>query len=206
MTTSAGRRRANGAAALTARSHVRRRRRRNRGEVPAAIDPFGTRLLDNETRAPIRHDYPFRVDVMFWLANVAACLTVSFPVRIWVSMLRRTLPLSMLTQFFAVGTNQLFAAARSVMLDPSRLVAFGPTPFDCRTFMDAVSVKSLIQSIASALSVPTGTARLEPPRKTGIDFPGVWLGITNCFETFAYLSMQQVTHDAPGMAPTRPWA
>ena len=49
--------------------------------------------------------------------------------------------------------------------------------------MDAVSVKSLIQSAPSALLAPTGTARLEPPRKTGIDLPGVWLGITNCFET-----------------------
>ena len=65
---------------------------------------------------------------MLLLAKVAACLTVSFPVRICVSMLRRTLPFSMLTQFFACGTNQLFAAARSVMLFPSRLVALGTTP------------------------------------------------------------------------------
>ena len=71
---------------------------------------------------------------MFWLAKVAACLTLSFPVRIWVSMLRRTFPASILTQFFAVGTNQLFAAARSVMLFPSRLVAFGTFPFAWTVF------------------------------------------------------------------------
>ena len=56
---------------------------------------------------------------MLSLADCAACLTVSRPVRIWASMLRRMLPFSTLTQFFAVGTNQLRRAARSLTLLPS---------------------------------------------------------------------------------------
>ena len=66
-------------------------------------------------------------------------------------MLRRMLPFSTSTQCFAVGTNQLRAAARSLTLLPSRLVAFGMLPFAWRPFSEAVLVKSLIQSAASAL-------------------------------------------------------
>ena len=43
-------------------------------------------------------------------------------------MLRRIFPFSTLTQFFAVGTNQLRLAARSLTLLPSRLVVFGMLP------------------------------------------------------------------------------
>ena len=66
-------------------------------------------------------------------------------------MLRRMLPFSTSTQCFAVGTNQLRAAARSLTLVPSRLVAFGMLPFACSAFSEVVLVKSLIQSDASAL-------------------------------------------------------
>src|SRR3954462_4134456 len=96
-------------------------------------------------------------------------------------MLRRTLPFSTSTQCFAVGTNQLREAARSLTLEPSRFVAFGMLPFAWRPFSPAVLVKSLIQSDASALSeLVTGTARSEPPRKPGIAWPLTWPGITNC--------------------------
>src|SRR3954447_12145007 len=103
---------------------------------------------------------------MLSLADAAACLTESFPVRICESMLRRTFPFSTSTQCFAVGTNQLRAAARSLMLEPSRLVGFGMLPFVWRPFSELVLVKSLIQSEASeAFLLVTGTARSEPPRK-----------------------------------------
>src|SRR2546423_9307725 len=105
---------------------------------------------------------------MLSLADEAACLTVSFPVRICESMLRRMLPFSTSTQCFAVGTNQLRDAARSLTLAPSRLVALGMLPFACRVLSEAELVKSLIQSDASALfGLFTGTARSEPPRKPG---------------------------------------
>src|SRR6478672_7978617 len=107
---------------------------------------------------------------MLSLADDAACWIVSLPVRIWASMLRRMLPFSTSTQCFAVGTNQLRAAARSLTLVPSRLVAFGMLPFACRPFSEAVLVKSLIQSDPSdAFLLVTGTARSEPPRKPGSD-------------------------------------
>ena len=66
-------------------------------------------------------------------------------------------PFSTLTQFFAVGTNQLRFAARSLTLLPRRFVAFGMLPFDWRPFSPAVLVKIRIQSVASALL-------LEPDR------------------------------------------
>jgi hypothetical protein len=88
---------------------------------------------------------------MLSLADCAACLTVSLPVRICASMLRRMLPFSTSTQCLAVGTNHERDAARSLTLEPSRLVAFGMFPFAWRAFSDCVSVKSLIQSEASCL-------------------------------------------------------
>src|SRR6266536_4215840 len=115
---------------------------------------------------------------MLSLADDAACATVSLPVRICASMLRRMLPFSTSTQCFAAGTNQLRAAARSFTLEPSRFVAFGMLPFAWRDFSALVLVKSLIQSAASALlPLGAGTARSEPPRKPGIGLPAVWLGM-----------------------------
>src|SRR3954447_12987264 len=96
-------------------------------------------------------------------------------------MLRRMFPFSTSTQCLAVGTNQLREAARSLTLLPSRLVAFGMLPFAWRPFSPAVLVKSLIQSAASdLLPLVAGTARSEPPRKPGIDWPFTWPGMTNC--------------------------
>src|ERR1051325_11990872 len=97
---------------------------------------------------------------MLSLAVDVASLIEDLPVRIRASIVRRTLPFSTLTQFFAVGTNQLFLAARSLTLLPSRLVALGMFPFACRPFSPAVLVKIRIQSVASAWSPePLGTAR-----------------------------------------------
>ena len=61
------------------------------------------------------------------------------------------LPFSTLTQFFAVGTNQLLRAARSLTLLPSRLVVFGMLPFARSAVIDALSVKALIQAAAARL-------------------------------------------------------
>src|SRR5512144_1097255 len=108
---------------------------------------------------------------MLSLATDAASLMDDFPVRIRASMVRRTLPFSTLIQFFDVGTNQLLRAARSLTLFPSRLVVFGRFPF---------ARSAPIHAAAAALFPPTGTARSEPPRKPGIGWPLVWLGITNC--------------------------
>src|SRR6266851_4901820 len=106
---------------------------------------------------------------MLSLADAAACWIDSLPVRICASMLRRMLPFSTSTQCFAVGTNQLRAAARSLTLEPSRLVAFGMLPFACSARSPLVLVKSLIQSAARFLfDVVIGTARSDPPRKPGI--------------------------------------
>ncbi len=55
-------------------------------------------------------------------------------------MLRRILPFSTLTQFFAVGTNQLCAAAFSFTLEPSRLVVFGMLPIPRSAVIDDVLV------------------------------------------------------------------
>src|SRR5438128_8990269 len=108
---------------------------------------------------------------MLSLADEAACLIDSFPVRIWASMLRRMFPFSTSTQCLAVGTNQLRAAARSLMLAPSKLVAFGMFPFAWSVFSPLVEVKSLTQSDARALfELVTGTARSEPPRNPGSDW------------------------------------
>ena len=77
---------------------------------------------------------------MFWLATFAACVTVSCPVRNWDSIVLRMLPFSTSTQFTACGTNQLRAAARSLTLLLSRLVAFGMLPLAASAFSLVVSV------------------------------------------------------------------
>ncbi len=122
-------------------------------------------------------------------------------------MLRRMLPFSTSTQCFAVGTNQLRAAARSLIELPSRLVAFGMLPFACSARSEDVDVKSLIQSAASALfELVTGTARSEPPRKPGIGLPAVWLGITNWFVCALYLPVQHVNQLGPTIDAALPCA
>src|SRR5437763_8558283 len=143
---------------------------------------------------------------MLSLADDAACLTDSLPIRICASMLRRIFPFSTSTQCFACGTNQLCAAARSFTLLPSRFVAFGMLPFACRERSALVLVKSLIQSAASGTCLlVTGTARSEPPRKPGIALPLVWLGMTNCAVSALYLSpVQQLYHAGPMTEPAPP--
>src|SRR5438128_1254310 len=144
---------------------------------------------------------------MLSLADEAACWIDSLPVRIWASMLRRILPFSTSTQCFAVGTNQLRAAARSLMLEPSRLVEFGMFPFACSCFSESELVKILIQSAASALfELVTGTARSEPPRKPGIGGPLVWPGITNWPVAALNLPVQQVNQPGPIIDAAPPWA
>src|ERR671926_405527 len=145
---------------------------------------------------------------MLSLAVDVASLMEDLPVRIRASIVRRTLPFSTLTQFFAVGTNQLRFAARSFTLLPSRLVAFGMLPFAWSVFSASVLVKILIQSFASALSLlPFGTARSDPPRKPGIDWPALWPGITNCAVTFLnFLPTQQLNHAGPTIEAACPCA
>src|SRR3954466_16205803 len=162
ITATTGRINAYGTAPCAMRTPTRRRRR----DVPKSV-PAAALLLDSSTG----YDW-FSTDAMLSLADQAACLIDSLPLRIWASMLRRMLPFSTSTQCFAVGTNQLREAARSFTLAPSRLVAFGMFPFAWRDFSELVLVKSLIQSVASALLLlVTGTPRSEPPRKPGIAWP-----------------------------------
>src|ERR1043166_4909515 len=121
---------------------------------------------------------------MFWLAARAACFTVRRFVSICPSIVLRMLPFSTSTQCFACGTNQLLAAARSLTLLPSRLVALGMLPFFSSAFSLAVLVKSAIHAVACDFELLcAGTARSEPPRKPGIGLPFVALGITNCLVT-----------------------
>src|ERR1051326_6639420 len=140
------------------------------------------------------------------LAAVAACFTDSRPVRISPSMLRRMFWLSTLTQFFACGTNQLFRAARSFTLFRFNSdVVLGTLPFAWRVCSAAVLVKSRIQSSASALSAPIGTARSEPPRKPGMTWPFTWLGIANWAVVPVYfLPTQHVYQTGPPMDAARP--
>src|SRR6476620_5360739 len=150
----------------------KRRRRRDRKSVVSAARAVGLGSCTGYGW--------FSTDAMLSLADAAACCTDSLPLRICASMLRRTFPFSTSTQCLAVGTNQLRDAARSLTLEPSRLVAFGMLPFACSPFSEAVLVKSLIQSDPSdAFLLVTGTARSEPPRKPGSDLPAIWLGRTN---------------------------
>src|SRR6266568_9626799 len=143
---------------------------------------------------------------MLSLADAAACATESLPRRIWASMLRRILPFSTSTQCFAAGTNQLRAAARSLTLVPSRLVAFGMFPLACSERSAEVLVKSLIQSAPSAMFLlGAGTARSDPPRKPGIAFPAVWLGITNCaVVVLNFAPTQQLNQPGPMIEPAAP--
>src|ERR1700761_2248307 len=148
--TTTGRISADGTDARAKRAQERRRRR----DVPKSVPAAAAVLVPSCTYGW------FRTDAMLSLADCAACLIDSLPVRICASMLRRMFPFSTSTQCFAVGTNQLREAARSFTLLPSRLVAFGMLPFAWRPFSPEVDVKSLIQSVASDLfDDVTGTAR-----------------------------------------------
>src|SRR5438093_2619231 len=171
----------------------------------------GIRLRGSRPRKPLKSGrcaatavvldlhYAFRTDSTLSPADAAACLTDSLPVRICASMLRRILPFSTLTQFLAVGTNQLRAAARSLILDAFVSdVLFGMLPIACSAFSDCVLVYAAIQSTASDLLAPIGTARSEPPRKPGMTRPFVWLGTTNWPVTPVYcLPTQQLNHAGP---------
>jgi len=65
----------------------------------------------------------------------------------------------------------------------------------------------LIQSTASDLLAPTGTARSDPPRKPGIGWPFVRLGITNWAVRDLYLSpTQQLNQPGPIIDATLPCA
>ena len=81
-------------------------------------------------------------------------------------------------------------------------------PFACSVFSDAVLVKSLIQSAASALlGLLAGTARSEPPRKPGSAWPLTWPGITNCaVEPLYFAPTQQVNQDCPTIDAAPPCA
>src|SRR4051794_27077527 len=123
-------------------------------------------------------------------------------------MLRRTLPFSTSTQCFAVGTNQLRCAARSLTLEPSRLVAFGMLPFAWSAFSDAVLVKALIQSAASALfELVAGTPRSEPPRNPGMALPLARPGMTNrAVELLYFAPTQQLNQLGPTIDAAWPCA
>src|SRR3954449_6669809 len=197
-----------GAAARRARAAVNGRRRRGRRAASAAnAVPPGISLLVK--RVPASPDsYWLSVSAMLSSAHCVADWMLARLVRIRASIVRRMLPFSTLTQFFAVGTNQLRFAARSLTLLPRRLVAFGMLPFACRPFSLAGLVKMRIQSAASDLSFePFGTARSEPPRKPGMPLPLTWLGITNCFVAFVnFLPTQQLNQAGPTIDAAWPFA
>src|SRR2546430_1038792 len=169
----------------------KRRRRRDRKSVVSAARAVGLGSCTGYGWVS--------TDAMLSLGDAAACCTDSLPGRICASMLRRMFPFSTSTQCLAVGTNQLRAAALSLTLEPSRFVAFGMFPFAWSAFSELVEVKSLIQSDASALfELLPGTARSDPPRKPGIDWPLTWPGITNCaVEPVYFLPTQQLNQLGP---------
>src|SRR4051812_6871438 len=145
---------------------------------------------------------------MLSLADAAACLIDSLPLRICASMLRRMLPFSTSTQCLAVGTNQLREAARSLTVVPRRFVALGMLPFACSVFSPLVEVKSFSQSVASDLfPLVIGTARSEPPRNPGIEVPATWPGITNWpVEPLYFVPTQQVNQLGPTIDAAWPCA
>ena len=84
---------------------------------------------------------------------------------------------------------------------------FGMLPFARRAVIEALSVNARIQAAALALSAPTGTARSEPPRKPGIGWPFVWLGITNCAVCALYVvPTQQLNQPGPIIDAALPFA
>src|SRR6266542_3785435 len=96
-----------------------------------------------------------------------------------------TFAFSTLTQFGLVGTNQPNFAARANgasfgfdALNESSFVVLAMLPAFAISLSAGVLVNALIQSTASLwFFVVTGTARSEPPRNVGMNFPLTWLGI-----------------------------
>ena len=140
-------------------------------------------------------------------AHAVAALMLVLPVRIWASIVRRMLPFSTLTQFFAVGTNQLRLAARSLTLVPSRLVAFGMFPFAWRPFSPAVLGEDPDPVVRERLVVRADRhGEVGAAEEAGHARPLVWLGITNCFVAFVYfLPTQQLNHAGPTIEAAWPW-
>ena len=114
--------------------------------------------------------------------TAAACLTDSLPVRICASMLRRMLPFSTSTQCFAVGTNQLRAAARSLTLVAEQVG---------RVRDVALRLQGLLRARAGEVLDPVGRERLVRARDRDGEvgaaeearasaWPLTWPGITNC--------------------------
>src|SRR5947199_8660603 len=100
---------------------------------------------------------------------------------------------STLTQFGAVGTNQLEAAAFAngascglSLFTPASFVVLGMFPTLARPVSALVLVNALIQSAASvAFLLWAGIARSEPPRNSGISLPLTWLCIRYAPTTLA---------------------
>src|SRR5262249_28125193 len=107
ITSTAGAMSAYGTAPCVARvRQTRRCRRSGLTAAPAASAPAGTGSGSGAIRAG--YQVPeLRILVIVLLAEGAACATVCLPVRMLVSIVRRTFELSTFAQFFAVGTNQV---------------------------------------------------------------------------------------------------
>ena len=96
-----------------------------------------------------------------------------------------TFAFSTFAQLGLVGTNQLDFAARANgasfgfdALKARSFVVLAMLPALAISLSAAVLVNALIQSAARLwFFVVTGMARSEPPRKPGMNLPGVWLGI-----------------------------
>src|SRR6266436_4683430 len=101
------------------------------------------------------------------------------------SMFCSTFAFSTFAQLGLVGTNQLdFAASANgascgfEALKARSFVVLAMLPAFAISLSAAVLVNALIQSTARLwFFVVTGTARSEPPRKVGMNLPGMCLGI-----------------------------
>src|SRR3954470_9255886 len=132
-----------------------------------------------------------------------------------------TFAFSTFAQFGLVGTNQLSFAARANgasfgfdALKARSFVVLAMLPALAISLSEAVLVNALIQSTARLwFFVVTGTARSEPPRKVGMNLPGVWLGIgwaptTSARPGFPSFSSSAYGHSQPlpMNEPTLPFA
>src|SRR6266542_3744902 len=132
-----------------------------------------------------------------------------------------TFAFSTLTQFGLVGTNQPNFAARANgasfgfdALNESSFVVLAMLPALAISLSAGVLVNALIQSTASLwFFVVTGTARSEPPRNVGMNFPLTWLGIGYAPTTGARAGFPSFSSSAYGHSqplpmnePTLPFA